>query len=91
MSFCWIVSTWHVGESHADWRSVSAAVAPELGAVGQTNAQELIGVDIESITTCDNEDITVLSGDDPPGNPGSLRRVADHGDKDTARLWVDSC
>ena len=49
------------------------AIAPELGAVGDADAQQLVGIDVETVTAGDHDDVAVLGRDDTPRDPGSIR------------------
>ena len=50
-----------------------AAIAPELGTVGETDAKQIIGVDIESTTPGDDEDIAMT-------NRATFQAIADEPD-----------
>ena len=69
-----IVSARHVGKTHTH-RTIPADIAPKLCAVGYAEAKEHIRAAIEPVTARDDDDLTVLGGDDASGDLGTLRCV----------------
>ena len=82
-----IVTARHVGEPYAQRRTMLAGIAPELGAVGEADTQQVVGVGVEPVSSSDDQDIAVLGGDDAPGDPGSIGCVGDDGrERDRQRV-----
>ena len=73
-----IVTTRYVGEPHTHRRTMLAVIAPQLGAVGKADAQQVVGAGVETIRAGDDQDIAILGGDYPTGNPGSFGRVSSY-------------
>ena len=87
-----IVPTWRVGEPYAHWRSMRAGVAPELGTVGDADAQQLVGIDASKrslpATTMTSPYWAATIRPEILA-PSGVRAMT--GDSDTGSVCVDSC